>query len=270
MTRLQSHCPDGEDSEERSGMDKSPREIYEHELGTEFGRVFFELWRGWSSAVVRLDEYRALYGNPDDVDLLNRFAGHFFGVLQTILWDDLLLCVTRLTDPPRSVGRDNLSIAQLPNYCEDQALRKEVEDGVDRARVEAEFARDWRNRRISHSDLNQVLEADRDPLAEANLKKVSVALDGVHCVLNTISMKLRNTDIANLVVGQPGASVLLARMKRLVNSVLFIDSIIDPGGNTSYPDSYLVKDFLRKFGQPHTSEQRRRIFELQAEARRFK
>lgn len=251
-------------------MDESPREMYERELGTEFGRVFFELWRGWSSAVVRRDEYWALYGNPDDVDLLNRFAGHFFGVLQTILWDDLLLCVTRLTDPPRSVGRDNLSIALLPDYCEGLELRKKVEDGVDRAQVAAEFARDWRNRRISHTDLNLLMKADKDPLTLASVEKVTDALNAVHSVLNTISNSLRDTDILNVVVGQPGATVLLARLKRLVDSVVFVDSLIDPCGTKSLPGYDLMKDFLRKFGQPQTLEHRRQLFELRTEANRFK
>ena len=250
-------------------MDESPQEIYERTLCTEFGRVFYELWRGWSSAVVRRDEYWALYGNPDDMDLLNRLSGHFFGILQTIKWDDLLLCVTRLTDPARSVGRDNLSIAQLPNYCEDHKLRKEVEDGVGRARVAAEFARDWRNRRISHTDLSHVLEAERDPLAEANLKKVSAALDSVHNVLNTISMKLRDTDIANLVVGQPGANVLLTRIKRLVDAVQFADSLIDPSGIKDSRNFDTAVRFLQKFDRPPTSDQLKMVFDLQAEARRF-
>lgn len=251
-------------------MDKSPREMYERELGPDFGRVYFELWRGWSSAVVRRNEYWALYGNLDNVNLLNRLAGHFFGVLQTILWDDLLLCITRLTDPARTGPNENLSIARLANFCRDQELREKVEDGIEQATVAARFARDWRNRRISHTDLNQVLQADKDPLADATIEKVTAALDAVHNVLNIISMQLRDTEIFNEVVGQPGASVLLARTKRLVNSVLFADSLVDPGGSSSFPDSNLVKDFLKKFDRSQSPEQRRMVFDIQSEARRFK
>lgn len=251
-------------------MDESPREMYERELGPEFGRVYFELWRSWSSAVVRRDEYKALYGNPDNVDLLNKFAGHFFGVLYIVLWDDLLLCITRLTDPAKTGTKDNLSIAQLAGYCEDPELRKEVEYGVEKAQAAAAFARDWRNRRISHTDLDYALEAERDPLADANFKKVSAALDAVHYVLNTISMNLRDTDIANLVVGQPGASVLLARMKKLVDSVQYMDSLIDSSGNEDSRDFEIVEKFLQKFDRPPTSDQLRMVFNLQTEARRFK
>ena len=251
-------------------MDKSPREVYERELGSEFGRVYFELWRGWSSAVVRLAEYRALYSNPDNVDLLNRFSGHFFGVLQTIMWDDLLLCVTRLTDPARTGRNENLSIARLAYYCEDPELREKVEEGIEQATGAARFARDWRNRRISHTDLSRIMEADKDPLANATIEKVTAALDAVHNVLNIISMQLRDTDILNDVVGQPGSSVFLARLERLAGSVMFVDSLIDPDGSGSFPDSNLAKGFLKKFDRPQTPEQRRMIFDIQSEARRFR
>ena len=74
--------------------------------------------------VVRLKEFEQLFGNTVRVDLLNRVGGAFFADVQQIFWDDVLLQMTRLTDPPQTRGKDNLTIQRLPELFEhDKVLR---------------------------------------------------------------------------------------------------------------------------------------------------
>jgi hypothetical protein len=71
-------------------------------------------------------------------------------VVQDALWDDVLLHVARLTDPPKSgKGARFTTRRAVKSYGDVQGL-----DGmVDTAVVAAEFVRDPRNLRISHLNL---------------------------------------------------------------------------------------------------------------------
>ena len=85
---------------------------------------------------MRAQEFRELFSNKEDVELLNAISGGgFLWDIQHIFWDDLMLRVTRLTDPIRTASKDNLTIWMLPDFCEDLALcnevRELVEDAVD-------------------------------------------------------------------------------------------------------------------------------------------
>ena len=69
----------------------------------------------WAGGVGRLNEFERLFGDAEHVELLNLVGGAFFADVQRILWDDQLLRLTRLTDPPRTAGKDNLTVKRLPD-----------------------------------------------------------------------------------------------------------------------------------------------------------
>ena len=86
--------------------------------------------------------------------------------VQQILWRDLLLHVTRLTDPATMDRHENLSVQALPPLCQRPELQAEypelhavVQALVDTAVAGPAAPRDWRNRRISHADRDQQLTA---------------------------------------------------------------------------------------------------------------
>lgn len=179
-------------------------------LGREFSMIFHSLYNDWGSCVVRYKEFRELFGDSDRVKLLNAIGSGFFWDVQQLSWSDLMLRLTRLTDPPTSGGKGNLTVTRLPHLCEDRYLRDEVCGLVDKAVRAAEFARDWRNRRISHSDLERAVDPSAKPLATADLTKVKATIDAVHAVLNTISVRLLDAGIHNDVVVTPRARAFAA------------------------------------------------------------
>ena len=71
------------------------------ELGGQFNRLYNEcLWLH-----LKWSEYVSLYGtSPARIDLLNKSARGFFVLLDSSLWEDVLLHICRLTDDP-GVGR---------------------------------------------------------------------------------------------------------------------------------------------------------------------
>src|SRR5471030_2611929 len=84
-------------------------------LGPALGPVYHALWNDVAWLQVKWREYREMFGStPARIELLNSAAGLFFRIVQDTLWDDTLLHLCRLTDPPQSVGRANLTVRALP------------------------------------------------------------------------------------------------------------------------------------------------------------
>ena len=98
---------------------KAPEELRaEHRavLGEALGGVFHELHNQFYWLQFKWQQYVELFGtSPARIDLLNEAAASFFHHLQDALWVDLLIHISRLTDPPKSRGRGNLTFAVLPD-----------------------------------------------------------------------------------------------------------------------------------------------------------
>ena len=170
---------------------KSSEEVREEHLskmGPELGAVFYELSNGVTGLHIKWKQYVELYGTkPERIELLNEAASLFFSVVQQVLWDDTLLHLTRLTDPPRSFGKPNLTLRLLPPLIDNDIVRSTVEALINDACKRTGFARDWRNRRIAHSDLQLALEEKARPLEHASRQQVREALAAVDAVLNSVS-----------------------------------------------------------------------------------
>jgi hypothetical protein len=80
------------------------------EMGAELGARYNVLWTQvvWLNA--KWTEFVALYADsPERIDLLNEAAPYFLGQLQYTLWSDMVLHLARLTDSPRSAGKENFT-----------------------------------------------------------------------------------------------------------------------------------------------------------------
>jgi hypothetical protein len=159
-------------------------------MGQELGNLYSALWQQLTWLHQKWGDYVALFGtNPERIALLNQTGPTFFRTVQDCLWEDTLIHLARITDPPRSAGRDNLTIKQLPPLLSDQAKRAELEALIASAVASTTFARDWRNRRIAHRDLLLSLQHPTEPLAQASRAHVTEALDAFGKVLNYISLQ---------------------------------------------------------------------------------
>ena len=242
----------------------------EEKLGRKLSTIFPLLRNDWASCLTRYKELWKLFGDAERVKLLNAIGGGLFWDVQQMSWSDLLLRLTRLTDPPKSAGRKNLTLRRLPDLCEEQDLREKVSGLVCEAVRAADFARAWRNQRISHSDLARATDPSVEPLPRADLKKVKAALDAVHAVLNAISKRLLDSGIHNDVVVTPRAGAFVAYLRQLVDAVQYIDSVIDPSGDLSLTDLATATAFLQRLDRRLTSQHFRRVIELREAARRFR
>ncbi len=201
--------------EESTPEEEEVRQEYIDRLGPELGVVFDKLYVEWATGWIKLNEMRSLYGNHENVKYVNSFGGLFFGHIQGILWDDLLLNITRLTDPVNSGGsKKNLTIQLLPSLIDNRELSEEVDKCVKTAVESSRFARDWRDRHIAHRDYNLELDKNAEPLEDANRRKIDHALTGVHSVLDLINKRLLDGPMANEVIYTHRIKGMIRNLKR--------------------------------------------------------
>ena len=176
-------------------------------LGEEYGVAFHhacqELWRvsyAW-------DRYEALFGTEGRVELLNRSGPSFWGILQNLLFDDVLLGLCRLTDPPKNRHQRNLGIRLLLEL-EPSKHKARLRQAIDRALKKTEFARKWRDKRIAHNDFEHMTNpAKKLPLATG--KKVADAIISIHHVLRWIMAKHSGSDMFLMEMGDGDALEVL-------------------------------------------------------------
>lgn len=182
-------------------------------MGPELGEIHHALINDLSWLLLKWDQYCALFGTkPERVDLLNKAAPLFFAVVEDTLWDGILLHLRRLTDPASSCGKANLSIERLRSLVPDSGFRAEVAALVSAAVASSEFARDWRNRRIAHSDLSLHTAQAPLPLAHASRASVIAALESLTALLKRIHEHYFKSDIDLNFVGEPGDAEALLRV----------------------------------------------------------
>ncbi|HLY46063.1 MAG TPA: hypothetical protein VKQ73_10830 [Stellaceae bacterium] len=153
-------------------------------MGDPLGEQFHALWLDVTWLTIKWSQFVEIFGTAAErISLLNKAAPSFFLMVENAFWQDTLLHLTRLTDAPQSVGKDNLTIANLPDLIACAETSKAVRELVNIAKKSTEFCRDWRNRHIAHQDLKLALGDDAIPLAEGSRDHVTKALDAIYEVL---------------------------------------------------------------------------------------
>ena len=172
------------------------REQNIQKLGADLGTEYSALWQHIANVHIKWSEYKELYGtSPTRIDLLNRAAPNFFGKIQKTLWNEVLLLICQLTDPPKIGKRKNLTILRLPELIKESALGSAVEAKVKEAESNSTFCRDWRNRHIAHLDRDLALESNAEPLMEANRAMVKQALESIAAPLKLVAERFFGSDL---------------------------------------------------------------------------
>ncbi len=188
------------------------KQYHVHVLGEDLGPLYHALWNELVWLYWKWEEYEELFGKkPSRIELINKAAGYFFRIVQDSLWEDTLLHITRLTDPPKSAGKENLTIRKLPDLIKHDALKKKVVYLIETSVEKTGFCRDWRNRHIAHKDMGLALNAEEaEPLEPANRAKVKEALGSIADVMNAISNHyMGSTTMFEGVTAPPGGAVSL-------------------------------------------------------------
>lgn len=159
------------------------REQFIEDFPAETGKLAHDLWNRLVAAYLTWDMYRSLYMESEEqVELLNRTAGLFFNRLQTFLYQETFLSISRITDRPQTAGSDNASLRQLVAQLEPHISAEEhtaVSEAVETAEDEATKVKKYRHKMLAHRDLDATLgEADVPSIAPGEVDTVLHALSG--------------------------------------------------------------------------------------------
>lgn len=138
--------------------DDELRDEYVRAMGPRLGLLCSELQNDFVWLQRKWSNFQELYGKGQErIDLLNRAASNFFYFLHRLLFEDAMLHLCRLSDPPktklRSGDRENLSVLAVAGMITDPVLKALVRTETIQVRKSCEFARKWRNRRLAHTDM---------------------------------------------------------------------------------------------------------------------
>lgn len=223
----------------------------------------------WIVAARLVSVYENLFFDAERLEVLNLVAGPLLRLTHDVLWEYLLLRVARLTDPPaggREREKESLSVLWLPRLfggdeVEDQQKAK-LNVLVEEAKKAAEFARQWRNRRVAHVDLDWARDdvthffrgkrpAVAQHLEPATWEKMDRALQAVHRALDAALKFNRGREnegaIEPTAVSLEIGTTVSDRATRFVEAVQFIDAMADPERGSSLGVEEAT-EFLEKLG----------------------
>ena len=184
-------------------------------MGSKLGEIYQLLSDEVSWLHLKWDTLCELFANRETVDLLNSAAPAFFNELQRQMREDIFLHLCRVTDPPISGGKSNLTLRRLPGLVSDRAMRLKLEVMVDNAVKKTAFAREWRNRRLAHTELNR-----SQPLASASRKEAQSALYAIRKVMNRLEQTYLNRTVSyqHTIPDLGGVASLIAVIRKGVDT----------------------------------------------------
>jgi hypothetical protein len=157
----------------------------------------------------------ALFGTSKErVELLNRSAPAFFSMIQGVLYDQVLLGIGRLLDPPGNSHQSNLVLAHLSKQVRahgDTALADALDDHLSELRTHCATIRSHRHKRLAHLDLQHAMGMQE--FSAVTIADVQRAIDGIYGFLKLIDEKhlLRNYS-QEVIEGLGDAEALVRRL----------------------------------------------------------
>jgi hypothetical protein len=99
--------------------------------------------------------FTQLFTDPKRVEILKATAASLFQSIEESMLFDILLSIARLTDPPRSVVRENLSFKNLLQEMPNGPLRMEIDILLSNIKQKTKDLETWRNKKLAHNDLQK-------------------------------------------------------------------------------------------------------------------
>lgn len=109
--------------------------------------------------------YKKLYGSHESVSLLNFISSGSFKLFQDLLFNDFVICCSKLLDPPFTGKHDNMSLGYLFENIKNKISTvdaNELSDSLKSISEKFEKAKVLRSKVLAHSDL-KTAQSDREP-----------------------------------------------------------------------------------------------------------
>ena len=190
------------------------RARYIKQMGEELGNVYFCLWQEVAGLYLKWNQYVMLYGaDPSSIGLLNKSAPAFFRIVQDGLWENIMLHIARLTDPPCTGKYKNLTVKRLPELVKENChLRNKIELLICTANNATKFCREWRDKRYAHLDLDLILKNTSPALPDATRAKTRCAIEALAKILDAVSAHFLDSSTRFDMLSPPGGGEVLLKI----------------------------------------------------------
>jgi hypothetical protein len=146
-----------------------------------------------SSLNMRWNMYNYLFVDTEEkIHILQETAPHMFGVIQIALFNDIILYLTRLTDPKKNGKHENLVFEQLLEDSDIQRktiLLEQLKIQINDLRDKCQKCRTSRSKSIAHQDLTHTLTKS-SPYSGISLDDIKELLGMINKLMNTVNHNL--------------------------------------------------------------------------------
>jgi hypothetical protein len=152
--------------------------------------------------------FEQLFSEKQRFEILKATAASLFGYIQDLMLHDIILGIARLTDPPKSSGRENLSLDSLLAEIDDSSVRTEVSEIISKIKTKTEAVRVWRNKKLAHNDLAKAIGGN--PLPPIYIAELSEVLKLTSQIPNIFYKRFQDTEVAyrDCVTSEDGDSLM--------------------------------------------------------------
>lgn len=158
--------------------------------------------------------YRQLYAeSPKRIELLDESAGTFFYILQDLLFDEVQVTLSKLTDPAKTGKFENLSLEQLQALLQahgDTTLAQQCRKTLDTLHTQCVAFRHRRHKKLAHLDLSTALRTSGQPLPGVSRQMIEDALLTIRTYLNAIEMHYNDSEwgYEHFIMGDDGDALV--------------------------------------------------------------
>lgn len=179
-------------------------------MGKELGGCFYEIWNDVVWLDVKVSEFGILYGSPQNIEILDEAASHFFSFLQDVLIEDIILHISRLTDTKESGRQPNLVLESLLYLIKDRDFYVEMASLYQNVVDSSKACRKYRNKRIAHNDYVSKLKSEGPSISK---REIIEATESIKSFIARLSQRLEHCDLLFLNPLTSGAEELVRKLE---------------------------------------------------------
>ena len=158
---------------------------FKDKMGDALGSLFSYRWGDFIMLHRTWNEYVEMFGaDQRRFDLMNDAAPGFFLLVRDAMWHETLLHICRFVDTSRGSG-SRVSLPSIPIV--EPSLRDELRPLLDEVRQRTAFAKEWRDRKLAHTDEDVAIE--KKPLAHASREAVKKAIESIDRVMHAVERR---------------------------------------------------------------------------------
>lgn len=180
------------------------------------GELAYELSKSITFMHLKWKLLRSLFATSQErIDLLNQTAPAFFAYVGQIMFDDVVLAITRLTDPKRKTAclawlikllAPHVGAAELAGWRSQLALLNAA----------VEPLRETRNRYLAHDELPAALNNRPRPMPGVSYAQMETTLKRIRKLFGSIEAKFRGSRTWHELIDADGGERLIASLERAV------------------------------------------------------